>query len=102
MIMHTYDFRQSINKINIGINVISPRIPLGIDDRFKSNYNTSKATNPLPIIRKCENRFILHNGSNHNGGVMVSVLASSVIDRGFEPRSGQTKDYEICICCFCA
>ena len=27
------------------------------------------------------------------GGVMVSVLASSAIDREFEPRSGQTKDY---------
>ena len=24
------------------------------------------------------------------GGVMVSVLASSEVDRGFEPRSGQT------------
>jgi hypothetical protein len=24
------------------------------------------------------------------GGVMVSVLASSAVDRGFEPRSGQT------------
>jgi hypothetical protein len=24
---------------------------------------------------------------------MVSVLASNVVDRGFEPRSGQTKDY---------
>ena len=33
------------------------------------------------------------------GDVMVSVLASSVIDRGFEPRSGQTKDYKIGICC---
>jgi hypothetical protein len=31
---------------------------------------------------------------------MVSVLASSAVDRGFEPRSGQTKDYEIGICCF--
>ena len=31
---------------------------------------------------------------------MVSVLASSVVDRGFEPRSGQTKDYKIDICCF--
>ena len=29
---------------------------------------------------------------NRIGGVMVSVLASSVVDRGFEPRSGQTKD----------
>ena len=26
---------------------------------------------------------------------MVSVLASSALDRGFEPRSGQTNDYEI-------
>ena len=34
------------------------------------------------------------------GGVMVSVLASSAVDRGFKPRSGQTKDYEIGICCF--
>ena len=33
---------------------------------------------------------------------MVSVLASSVVDRGFEPRSGQTKDYKIGICCFSA
>jgi len=24
---------------------------------------------------------------------MVSVLASSAVDRWFEPRSGQTKDY---------
>ena len=36
------------------------------------------------------------------GGVMVSVLASSAVDRGFEPRSGQTKDYKIGICCFSA
>ena len=34
------------------------------------------------------------------GGVMVRVLASSVVDRGFQPRSGQTKDYEIGVCCF--
>ena len=33
---------------------------------------------------------------------MVSVLASSVVDRGFESRSGQTKDYAIGICCFSA
>ena len=36
----------------------------------------------------------------HIDGVMVSVLATSVVDRGFEPRSGQTKDYTIGICCF--
>jgi hypothetical protein len=33
---------------------------------------------------------------------MVSVLASSVVDHGFEPRSGQTKNYRIGICCFSA
>ena len=32
------------------------------------------------------------------GGVMVSVLASNVVDRGFESRSGQIKDYKIGIC----
>ena len=31
---------------------------------------------------------------------MVSILASSAVDRGFDPRSGQTKDYKIGICCF--
>jgi thiamine biosynthesis protein ThiC len=29
---------------------------------------------------------------------MVSMLASSTVDRGFEPRSGQTKDYKLGIC----
>ena len=33
---------------------------------------------------------------------MVSVLVSSVVDRGFEARSGQTKDYTIGMCCFSA
>jgi hypothetical protein len=30
---------------------------------------------------------------------MVSLLA---VDCGFEPRSGQTKDYKVGICCFSA
>ena len=33
---------------------------------------------------------------------MVSVLVSSVVDRGFEPRLGQTKAYQIGIYCFSA
>ena len=33
---------------------------------------------------------------------MVSVLASSAVDRGFEPRSIQTEDYKIGNCCFSA
>ena len=40
------------------------------------------------------------NQKHRIGGVMVSVLASSVVDHGFEPRSGQTKNYKIGICCF--
>ena len=31
---------------------------------------------------------------------MVNVLVSSAVDRGFEPRSDQTKDYNIGICSF--
>ena len=32
---------------------------------------------------------------------MISVLVSSAVDRELEVSSGQTKDYEIGICCFC-
>ena len=38
------------------------------------------------------------SGNRFDAGVMVSVLASSVVDRVFESRSSQTKDYEIGIC----
>jgi hypothetical protein len=33
---------------------------------------------------------------------MVSLLVLSSVDHGFDPRSGQTKDFEIGICCFSA
>jgi hypothetical protein len=33
---------------------------------------------------------------------MVSVLASSAVDHGFKPQSGQTKGYKIDICCLSA
>jgi len=33
---------------------------------------------------------------------MVSVLASSAVDRVFRPQLGQTKDCKIGICCFSA
>ena len=35
-------------------------------------------------------------------GVMASVIASSVVDRGFKPRSVQTKNYKISIVFFSA
>jgi hypothetical protein len=47
------------------------------------------------IIKYCTCRE-LHSWLN------VCVLASSAVDRGFEPRSGQTKDYTIGICCLSA
>ena len=33
---------------------------------------------------------------------MFSMLVLSAVDLGFEPRSGQTKDNKIGICCFSA
>jgi hypothetical protein len=33
---------------------------------------------------------------------MVSMFASSAVDRGFEPRLDQIKDYSFGICCFSA
>ena len=38
--------------------------------------------------------------SQNRIGRVVSVLASSVVDRGFVSRSSETKDYKIGICCF--
>ena len=40
--------------------------------------------------------------THRTGGVVVSVLASSAVDRRFEPRSNQTKDYKIGIWYFSA
>ena len=42
------------------------------------------------------------NQKDRIGGVMVSVLASSATESGFEPQSCQTKDYTIGICCYSA
>jgi hypothetical protein len=50
----------------------------------------------LLFLQGCSNIF------NRISGLKVSVLASSAIDRGFEPLSGQTKDYQIALCCFSA
>ena len=45
---------------------------------------------------------LLQENLDRIGGVMVSVLDSSAINRGFELRSGQTKEYKIGTCCFSA
>ena len=44
--------------------------------------------------------FLCYDCLNHIGGVIYSVLASSVVDGGFEPRSSHTKAYKIGMCCF--
>jgi hypothetical protein len=67
------------------------------------------------LEKKTIQTVIVHNSTNINnqlsltsnqinriGGAMVSMLASSAVDRGFEPWSGKTKDYKIGICCFSA
>jgi hypothetical protein len=49
--------------------------------------------------------FIFYVSSEKNiciSSVMVSVLTSRTVDRGFEPWLGQTKDYKIGIYCFSA
>jgi hypothetical protein len=33
---------------------------------------------------------------------VVSVYVSSAVYRGFNSRSGQTKHYKLCMCCFSA
>jgi hypothetical protein len=40
---------------------------------------------------KCGNVYHIRHILNRIGGVMVRVFALSAVDRGFEPRSGQTK-----------
>jgi hypothetical protein len=42
------------------------------------------------------------NLRNRVGVAMVSVGTSSAVDRGFEPQSGETKDYKSGICYFTA
>jgi hypothetical protein len=40
--------------------------------------------------------------SNRIGDVIVSILTLSAVDHEIEPRSDETKDYTIVICCFSA
>jgi hypothetical protein len=60
----------------------------------------------IALIRSDESyiAWMSYYSIHHNriGGVIVVVLASSAVDRGFEPQSGQTKNYKIGICCFSA
>ena len=47
----------------------------------------------IQVLLKVMWNTIIHNHtytSDHISGVMVSMLAVSVVDRGFEPQSSQT------------
>ena len=55
---------------------------------FKFEKSVNKYVMTIQIKRKSYM-------TNRISGEMVSVLASSVVERGFEHRSGQTKDYKI-------
>jgi hypothetical protein len=65
-------------------------------------FIVSKHIHKLLYVISDQNGLLHIHHLNRISGVMVSVLASSVVDRGFESRSGQTKYYKIGICCFSA
>ena len=56
----------------------------------------------MSVYEEDDKYFPQHSGGhypmNRIGGVMVTMLAVSAIDRGFEPRSVQTKNYKIGVC----
>ena len=54
------------------------------------------------LIKSCLHIYLFQSPCNRIGDVMVSVHVSSAVDCGLEPRSGQTKEYKIAICCFSA
>ena len=62
---------------------------------FNATFNNIQVISLKHIIY-----MLIWINSNSIGGVMVSMLASSAVYRGMEPRSSQTKDYKIGICCF--
>ena len=77
--------------------ILTLKISSNLVFKCNSRLKTSKGF-IWNCIRLLYNRYC----HNHIVGVMVSMLASSVVDREIELRSDQTKDYEIGICCFSA
>jgi len=69
---------------------------------FPSTKNANFLKSPSHLSKLADYKVTVWNKINRIGGVMTSVLASSAVDREFEPRSGQTKDYKIGICWFSA
>jgi hypothetical protein len=70
---------------------------------FRKQYKSDEdSANRSRII--CETYAVETNPESQSRPTLsvVIVLASSAVDRVFEPRSGQTKDYKTCIRCFSA
>jgi len=60
---------------------------------YKSNYHTMTTTTTPTCEIKLENNSVLSTFvPDRISDVIVSVLASSVVDRWFEPRSVHNKD----------
>ena len=57
-------------------------------DPLQLSEHRHKATCIISIFKS----MVQYYPRNRIGDVMVSVFASSAVDREFEPRSGQTKD----------
>ena len=57
------------------------------------HYGVRVKTGCLRVGRMCPSGTVV--SLSRIGGVIVSVLTSSAVDHGFQPRSGQTKDYKI-------
>ena len=57
--------------------------------RIKTNQKKNKKKRTNENRKRPSSKRFSHK-RNRIGGVMVSVLASSAVDRGFEPRSSQT------------
>jgi hypothetical protein len=70
---------------------------------YWTGWNTSWLSK-LPLLYICIHYIVTVSSTNRNciDGGMVSMFTSSVVDRGFEHLSVQTKDYKIGICCFTA
>ena len=61
------------------------------------NFFAKNADIVKDVLTSCDSTL-----DNHISGILVSGLASSAVDRGFEPRSCQTREYKIGMCCFSA
>ena len=97
--LHVHQFPPNKTMLYVSLNFfptyfsICPKAKFRKISIYSNKFFHNIFTCPNPVLLVPDNRI---------GGVMVSMLISSAVDRGFEPRSGQTKDYKIGICSFSA